>query len=207
MEMISRLFKLRALQLYFDEEFYNSKNLTELEFDVLLSLAMVTEGTQREAINNKTLRGFMENYLKPISVYRLVKTLDTLHEKNLVWVNSLTTVSITKLGKNLVKEIYYSQNNFERKELRPIVRAVRSGAINFYGLLLSKISLPKRNKNNPYTGVERVGAHKFRATIKVNKKKINLGIFKKAVLAAKIRDAYIRDNKLGRNYKYSLKQK
>lgn len=205
MREISKLFKTRAIQLYFDERFYEVRNLTSHDFDVLLGLAMVTTGTKRETASKGTLRSFIQNYLRPISVYKLNEALDNLHENSYVWINSTLTVSITKLGINMVKEVYNAQYNFDKGTLRPILRALNSGKVEFDGTITAKENIRKKQSNNPYIGVKRVAPHKWMSSILVNKKRINLGTFSKPTLAAKARDAYIIENKL--KHKLSLKNK
>jgi len=175
------------------DDFLEGKKLTYDTFDVLMSVITIAEYEIMETIEKRQLLGFFRQYIKGISKHRINKALNELHEEGYIFINTLTSISTTKLGIKTFNEIYEVLYQFERSTLRPLTKAITSGKITKFGDLIPHNNIPKRQDNpyNPFTGIFRLQNHLWGAYVKVNNEEIMIGAYKKAVEAGRARDAYI----------------
>lgn len=205
MRELSYLYKLLVLgEKMYDKDFLATKDLTRDSFTVLLATNLIAEASETDTVNPKAVRSFLKYYMKEVKLRLFNTQLDLLHQNNLIWINTIHSITITKLGIQAIKQVFNTVMEIEKTALRPILRTLKTGRYKVDGLLVSKENAErkKRNSATPYIGVKRIAPHQFRASLRHNGETINLGTFTRPLSAAKARDAYIRNHKL--NLKYSL---
>lgn len=190
------LFGHRAIRLYMDNTL-KDRDMDMDVFDVLLTITLVSEHTDTDTVKIATVRGFFKNYFKDITIRKFNKVLDILHEEGYIFINTLKTVTLNKLGLQFINHFYEDVFNFERTALRPLYKVITSGIIGKEGELIHKDNIKKkRNPYNPYVGVFRLQGHLFGAYVKINQKEVMVGAYPKPLDAARARDKYIKDNNL-----------
>jgi hypothetical protein len=182
-------------------------DLSRDEYDVLLAIDLVSEYTESETVNILTTRKFMRKFQRAITTHKFNTVINKLHEDNLIWINSLKTLTITKLGIKSISEVFEVIYEFEYHQMRPMFKALTSGVMTKDGDLIFPENLRKHNPKNPYNpyiGVHRLQNNLWSAYIKVKGVEIFIGAFPKPIDAAKARDKYIKENKL-KNHVKSIK--
>ena len=203
MEKAKFLYRHRIIQLAFEQDLLAQHDLTTDTFDLLLSYYLVTESEKRDSVPRRMVSGFMNKYFKEISLYRRNKMLDHLHECNYLYITTVRSAAITKMGKITINKIYEHLHDFERHLARPVLLALREGKMKLDGNIISAKNIPKKetdNPYNPYIGVHQLHNGMWGAYVKPHEN--NMGeelvgkLHKRAFQAAKARDAYIKEHKL-----------
>lgn len=199
MRELSYMYKLVVLgDKMYNKEFLAANDLVKDSFIVLLSTSLMAESFQSDTVNSSAVKNFIKYYMIGMSKFKFDQQLKVLHDKNLIWINSPTSISITKLGEMTIKKLYQSLMHLDRETLRPVLKTLQQGRFKINGLLKSKENTAKRKRKSttPYVGVKRLGPHKFEATVNLRSGPISLGTFTKPLAGAKARDSYIRKHKI-----------
>jgi len=193
---VKYLFKVRNHQLRFDDEFLERWDLYLEVFDLLLCIETITILNQQELLPKSSVNGFMRRYYKPMTRRYSEHYYNTLEELGYVSVIK-NKVAMTVVGKKVINEIFAKIYYYDKDRINPILRTLKSGKLNKYGQLIGKENFVTRSKWwEPYDGVRKLEGGGWGAYVVVDEKEKSLGVFKRAVIAAKARDAYISDNNL-----------